>query len=186
MRSAPARPPIHPLTDGLVALRLRTEFDFDVITTGQRDPQIVRWLSDAPVPDDSPTRSVGRAVNQWSTGRGTPFVIADLQSSVPLGLINLRFETDTEALVAYSVFPDARGRGVAPRALALLTTWAFPTLELTQVTLEADRLNLASIRVAEKTGFRWIRDRRGTVEEGETSVMAVFQLDSEDAAKAAR
>jgi RimJ/RimL family protein N-acetyltransferase len=169
-----------------VALRLRTEQDFDAITAGQQDPSILRWLSDAPMPEDLPHLSVERTIDQWSSGRGAPFVMSDFKSSVPLGLINLRFETDTEALVAYSVFPYARGRGVAPRAVALITSWAFPTLGLARVTLEADRANSASIRVAEKSGFHWIRDRAGTEEEGEQSVLAVFQLDRDSALQAAR
>lgn len=169
-----------------MALRLRTEQDFDAITAGQQDPSILRWLSDAPMPEDSPKLSVGRTLHQWSSGTSAPFVIGDFESSVPLGLINLRFASDTEALVAYSVFPHARGRGVAPRAVALITSWAFSTLGLAWVTLEADRANSASIRVAEKSDFHWIRDRAGTEEEGEQSVMAVFQLDRDDASRTAR
>jgi RimJ/RimL family protein N-acetyltransferase len=186
MRSAPATPPVNSLTDGSVTLRVRKESDFEAVTTAQRDPAIIRWLSDPPVPDDSPSLSVTRAADRWGSGRGTPLVIADSESSVPVGLINLRFETDTEALVAYSVFPDARGRGLAPRALALLTPWAFSVLGLKRVTLEADRRNIASIRVAEKAGFRWVRDRRGTAEEGETCIMAVFHLDDDSAPPAVR
>jgi RimJ/RimL family protein N-acetyltransferase len=169
-------PPARPPSDGLVMLRLRREQDFDAVTASQRDPLVARWLSDTPVPSDSPARSVARAADQWSSGRATPFVIADATTSLPLGLINLRFDGDHEALVAYSVFADARGRGIAGRALALVTAWAIPALGLERIVLEADRLNTASVRVAEKSGFRWSHDRPGDADEGTDSVIAVFEF----------
>lgn len=130
--------------------------------------------------------SLLRAAEQWGSGRGTPFVIADEESGEPLGLINLRFEDDEDALVAYSVFPAARGRGIAPRAVRLLATWAFPSLRLNRLFLEADRRDKASIRVAEKSGFRWVRDRSDIDREGETPIMAVFQLDHDSASRDVR
>ncbi len=178
MRSAPATPPPQPLSDGVVTLRLRREQDFNAVTASRRDPLIARWLSDDPVPGDSPARSVERAAGQWSSGRGTPFVIADATTSLPLGLINLRFDGDGdhEAVVAYSVFAAARGRGAAGRALALVTEWAVSTLGLERIVLEADRLNTASVRVAEKSGFRWSHDRPGDAGERTDSVIAVFEF----------
>lgn len=42
---------------------------------------------------------------------------------------------------------------MAPRAVELVTRWAFEELGLTELLLEAHQDNAASIRVAEKCGF---------------------------------
>ena len=53
----------------------------------------------------------------------------------------------------YWVAPGARGRGVAGRALALVTDWAFSTLELAVVLLEINEHNPASLAVARRAGY---------------------------------
>jgi RimJ/RimL family protein N-acetyltransferase len=79
---------------------------------------------------------------------------------------------DDEAEFAYWVRRDARGRGVATAALKLLTEWALrgdadsrrpaaavpvagAGARLHRVWLEIDSGHPASIRVAEKAGFRF-------------------------------
>lgn len=57
------------------------------------------------------------------------------------------------ATAAYSVFPAHRGKGVAPRAVRLMAEWAFGDLGLSEVLLEIDPANAASVRVAQKCGF---------------------------------
>ena len=56
------------------------------------------------------------------------------------------------AEVAYWVLPAARGRGVAPRAVAVLTDWAF-ALGLHRLELRHATANEASCRVAERSGY---------------------------------
>jgi RimJ/RimL family protein N-acetyltransferase len=53
----------------------------------------------------------------------------------------------------YWVGKDARGRGVATRALRLLTRWAAEEHGLARLQLIVEPENVASIRVAEKAGF---------------------------------
>jgi RimJ/RimL family protein N-acetyltransferase len=52
------------------------------------------------------------------------------------------------------VFPEARGRGVASRALRIAAEWATLELGLQRVYAEAAAENTASIRAIEKAGFR--------------------------------
>ena len=176
MRSRPATPPAHPLSDEVVSLRLRRESDFEAVSTSRRDTHILRWLSDRPADDDTPTGAVLRAAEQWQTGQGAPFVIAAARSDSAIGLINLTFADDTAAHIAYSVFATARGRGAAPRAVRLITTWAFRELGLGRIVLEADRRNAASLRVAEKAGFQWTHDRQESGGDTASPIMAVHQL----------
>jgi ribosomal-protein-alanine N-acetyltransferase len=48
----------------------------------------------------------------------------------------------------------ARGRGIATRALRLVTDWAFSSLGVTRIELTTDPENVPSQRVAERVGFR--------------------------------
>jgi RimJ/RimL family protein N-acetyltransferase len=58
------------------------------------------------------------------------------------------------AEAGYWLVPEARGRGLAARALKLLTDWAFgPPLKLVRVGLSIDVGNVASQRTAERAGF---------------------------------
>jgi RimJ/RimL family protein N-acetyltransferase len=55
--------------------------------------------------------------------------------------------------VGYWLAPAARGRGVASRAVRLLTGWAFDVLQLQRLELTCGPDNIGSQRVAERTGF---------------------------------
>ena len=82
-------------------------------------------------------------------------MIAAAADDRPLGLLNVQFGDDADvAGLAVSVFPPARGRGVAARALRLGATWGLRELGLERVFAEAAVDNEASIRAIEKAGFQ--------------------------------
>jgi RimJ/RimL family protein N-acetyltransferase len=147
------------LTDGEIALRLRRESDVPAIAEASHDPETRRRLTDEPLPPDRQRESVARAQEQWQKGSGAPFVIADAADDRPIGLVNLQFEDDEVAALAVSVFPDARGRGIAAKALRLVATWGLRELGLQRVFAEAAADNEASIRAIENAGFH----REGTL-----------------------
>ena len=112
------------------------------------------WTTSRSPRIDSATAFPGHR-SSGGTGSGTPFVIADATDDRPLGLLNLQFGVDEEvAGLAVSVFPQARGRGVASRALRLGATWGLRELGLCRVFAEAAVDNPASIRAIEKAGFQ--------------------------------
>jgi RimJ/RimL family protein N-acetyltransferase len=144
-----------PLTDGEIVLRLRRAEDVPLIAEASHDPETRRRLDDEPLTPERARTSVERAEEQWRSGRGAPFVIADAADDSPLGLLNLQFGDDKEvAGLAVSVFPEARGRGIAPRALRLGASWGLRELGLRRVFAEAAVDNEASIRAIEKAGFQ--------------------------------
>jgi RimJ/RimL family protein N-acetyltransferase len=149
----PLTPPEHPPTDGEIVLRLRREEDVPAIAEASHDPATRHWLEDEPLTAEEQHGSVSRAQEQWRTGRGAPFVIADADDDRALGLVNVQFQDDEVAGLAVSVFPPARGRGVASRALRLAAEWALQELRLRRVFAEAAVDNTASIRAIEKAGF---------------------------------
>jgi RimJ/RimL family protein N-acetyltransferase len=147
--------PDPPLTDGEIVLRMRREEDVPLIAEASYDPETRRRLNDEPLTPDRQRDSVSRVREQWRTGTRAPFVIADAAGDRPLGLVNVQFGEDKEvAGLAVSVFPEARGRGVASRALALAATWGLRELGLRRVFAEAAADNQASIRAIEKAGFQ--------------------------------
>ena len=164
-RSVPARPPHVPLTDGVVTLRTRRESDLASIVAASHDPETDRWLDDdplVPIADDVAARAaMARVEDSWQSGRAAPLVVADAVTDEPVGLVNLQFRDDRVATVAYSVFPEHRGRGVAPRAVRLVTPWARDSLGVEELLLEAHDGNAASIRVAEKCGFTQVDESDG-------------------------
>jgi RimJ/RimL family protein N-acetyltransferase len=80
-----------------------------------------------------------------------------------------------EAEAGYIVSPEARGRGLAARALRLLGDWALRELELERLELRITAENTASIRVAERCGF--VREgvlRSVHFKQGERADVAVY------------
>jgi ribosomal-protein-alanine N-acetyltransferase len=80
-------------------------------------------------------------------------VICDATTGQRLGNIALSFDA-TVGEVSYWVAASARGRGVATRALRLLSEWAFAALGLSESRLWTHADKLASRLVAERAGYR--------------------------------
>jgi RimJ/RimL family protein N-acetyltransferase len=110
-------------------------------------------------------------------GRRAGFAIVDEAGGEFLGMAALvTLDLDgREAEAGYIVAPSARGRGIASRALTLLTEWALDELGLERVELRITVDNEPSIRVAEKCGY----EREGVLrslhfKQGRRHDMAVY------------
>lgn len=147
-------PPDPPLADGTILLRPPVETDVPAIAAACQDPEISRWTR---VPDDYSEEDarefVSLADRTWREGTDAPFAITDARTGDLLGAIGLHDIEWPIARVGYWVKRDARGRGVASRALALVARWSLDDLGAARLELLADPLNGASQRVAEKAGF---------------------------------
>jgi RimJ/RimL family protein N-acetyltransferase len=146
-------PPDPPLTDGAIMLRMRERRDVPAIAAASADPETLRRLDDGPLAPAEERTSVERAQERWRSGTAAPFVIAGADDDQPLGLVNVQIAGDEVAGLAVSVFPEARGKGVTPRALRLAAEWCLREAGLERVYAEAAADNLASIRAIEKAGF---------------------------------
>ncbi|MFD3940326.1 GNAT family N-acetyltransferase [Streptomyces sp. NPDC058611] len=124
VRSLPVPPPTSVLSDGVVVVRLRRASDVDAIAEAGHDPETRRWLDDTPMDGKARSTSMARVEEAWRSGRAAPLVVADAVTDAPVGIVNLQFRGNDVATVAYSVFPANRGRGIAPRAVGLLSQWA--------------------------------------------------------------
>ena len=135
------------LEDEAVLLRPFEQGDVRAIVAACQDPEIPRWTS---VP--SPYTESDALVWLESTEEET-FAVVNRSSGELLGSIGVRFLSDGVAEVGYWTAKEARGQGVATRALALVAAWIFENAEVARFQLRADTENVASQRVAEKAGF---------------------------------
>lgn len=142
------------LSDPTVALRPWADADAAAIVECiDGDPEISRWLDQVPQPY---TLTDARAYIAGTTGnaRESRFAVTDTASGRVLGSIGATWnETGDVAEIGYWLRADARGSGVATRALRLIVPWALAE-GAQRVQLRADVENTASRRVAEKVGFR--------------------------------
>jgi RimJ/RimL family protein N-acetyltransferase len=119
------------------------------------DPDVLRFTN---VPDPPPPDFVQSWFTAYEEGRrdGTreAFAILD-EDGVFLGFA-LAFRIDREGRqveLGYALVPEARGRGAASRALALLTEWAFAELDVVRIELRISVANEASQAVARRCGY---------------------------------
>lgn len=160
----PPPPPLEPveLRAGPLLLRPWREDDVEDVLAGLSDPLTARWTA-RPVPDLCAARSwlAGRA-ERWATGAAATWAVVEAGRVVgSMGLRELN-RVDAFAVASYWTMPQARGRGVAGRALARAATYAFDVLGLHRVELAHAVANTGSCRVAEKTGFRLEGTLRGS------------------------
>ena len=166
------------LQDESIALRPPTPDDVDPITDACKDPEIPRWTRvPSPYTRDHAVEFVERSARTWAQGTDAPFVIVDAESGELFGAIGVhRFGGEDDGPeVGYWLKRDARGRGVATRALGLVTCWTRDELGV-RLLLQADVRNLASRRVAEKAGFRHVGEATAPPGCGDCETMAVYEL----------
>lgn len=157
MSPRPIEVPVEGLTDGVVRLRLGSDADVERITAFVQDPDVIRWTTIPPGQDAEATQNwMRRGMAGMATGTDVSFVIADAATDEPLGTMGLHeINRATERAVAgYVLALEARGRGLARRALRLLCAFAFDELRLARVEVTIEAENLASRATAESVGFR--------------------------------
>jgi len=138
------------LSDGVVALRPWTEADAPAIVECiDGDPEIGRWLDQVPQP-----YSLDDALGYIRGAGEQSFAILEAGDAAVLGSIGVRWnEAGDIGEVGYWLCAGARGRGVATRAVRLVSAWALARGGIGRLQLRAAVGNDASRRVAERAGF---------------------------------
>lgn len=157
MSPRPIEVPVEGLSDGVVRLRLGTDADVERITAFVQDPDVIRWTTIPAGQDAEATRNwMQRGMAGMATGTDVSFVIADARTDEPIGTMGLHeINRATERAVAgYVLALEARGKGLARRALRLLCAFAFDELKLARVEVTIEPGNGASRATAESVGFR--------------------------------
>jgi RimJ/RimL family protein N-acetyltransferase len=120
------------------------------------DPDVVRFTRVPPGADETFVRGWIRLYEDgWRDGSRAGFAIRAPGGGF-LGFaafVDLNLDQQ-EGEIGYMVEPAARGRGIAPRAVTLLTRWGFEELGLLRLELRIDTQNPASETVAERAGYQ--------------------------------
>jgi RimJ/RimL family protein N-acetyltransferase len=127
------------------------------LETALDDPEVLRFTR---VPDPPPVGFVGTWFAGYEEGRraGTrdAFAIVDADGTfLGTGVAPAIDRTTRTVELGYTIMPSVRGKGIATRALALLTDWAFDSLDAERIELYISVENGASKRVAERNGYRY-------------------------------
>ena len=149
------------LDDGVVLLAGWAEDDAGWYAESTRDPLIQRFTTESPMLEAAQVVAAIRSLREDERAEG--FLIRDAVTGERLGNIALSHDGQVGE-VSYWVAAAARGRGVATRALTLLSQWSLRTLGLREVWLCAHRDNAASQRAAINAGYRRAANRDKTTE----------------------
>ena len=145
------------LTDGTLTLRPWRVDDADAVYRACQDPDIQRWTQ-VPVPytrADAEGFVTEFAPAAWRGGTGVVFAVVDGSDSLlaSIGVVDLD-RPNRSCEIGYWVAPDARRRGVASGATALLSAWVGEAFDVDRVELYTAPENVASQGVAARAGFR--------------------------------
>lgn len=167
------------LTDGVVNLRPPGAQDLDAIQAGIEDPDVVRWIG-PPHGNSAETH----ALNERRAAAGSPtFCVCEREDRcIGLAWLNRDDDDASAGSVGYFLLPDARGRGLATRAVRLLAAWARGPGGVRHLRLVTAADNAASRAVASRAGFRESERSWRTDADGRTEEHVVYILDDDPVA----
>ncbi len=154
------------LTDGEMRLRPFVAADAPMIERVRTDETINRWMSILPRPAEDFLRWADEGRR---TGSILFFAVCETADDAPLGGVATSTDADLRAGMGYWLLPEGRGRGLATRALRLLSAHLLEETACERCELWVDAENAASRRVAERAGYTFegllrsyalFRDRR--------------------------
>lgn len=137
--------------------------DFEAVEAAREHPETREWVNGLPEADGEAFvrfledgRRAGQLVYHVIVGSdddylGEIILFVRAEQAAELGI----------GEIAYVIAPAARGRGIAGKAVRLLSEWAFEQLGLERLQLSIHPENIASRRVAEKSGYLYEGTLRG-------------------------
>ncbi|MGB2569411.1 GNAT family N-acetyltransferase [Micromonospora citrea] len=144
------------LTDGVVTLRRLVPDDVDPLHRLHTLPEVVgSRVRQVPPTRAAIERRCAVAESEWLVGDSADFALCDASTgAVAGGCVLIHDEPATgQGMLGYSLLPEARGRGLATRAVRLMAGWAFG-IGLARLWAGTAPENVASQRVLERAGFR--------------------------------
>jgi RimJ/RimL family protein N-acetyltransferase len=149
MPRAGVSPPTRPLSDGVVVLLPVGEPDLPTVERASRDAEIAERFG-------LTARTAREYVDGYlhAASEGTAVALAIAADGARVGQVLVEAREAGRADVGYWLLPEARGRGLAARALRLLSEWALKQPGIARVQLWTTPANVVSARVAERAGFR--------------------------------
>jgi ribosomal-protein-alanine N-acetyltransferase len=154
---APRPPQVPELEAGPFRLRAFGEIDLPLIEEASHDPFIplITTVPAVYTPEEG-AAFLQRQRDRVTSGEGYPFVIEDVAEQRGIGAVGVWLRDLDRGRVSfgYWVVASARGRGAAAHALTACAAWAGSAFAPARLELYVEPWNEASIRTAERAGFR--------------------------------
>ena len=142
---------IEPFATDRLCLRPITLADVDEIVALDADPEVMRYINGGkPTPRDEAERIVARSV-------GHRWMAFERDSDTFVGWFGLRPSAGRDRELGYRLRRAAWGCGHATEGARALVDLAFTHLEASQVWAHTMTVNIASRRVMERCGLRYVR-----------------------------
>jgi RimJ/RimL family protein N-acetyltransferase len=142
-------------------LRMPTPDDFDASYAMWSDPRVTEHIGGVPSTRTQTWSRLLAVIGHWTVFPYGSFVVEETATGAFAGEIGLsHYKRDITPSI--DAFPEAgwafatsmHGRGYATEALRALLAWADATIAAPRIVALIGESNLASLRVAEKAGFR--------------------------------
>jgi RimJ/RimL family protein N-acetyltransferase len=149
-------PPEEALSDGVVSLRRWEVGDVPALVAAiDGDPEISAFLELIPQPygETEALVWIEASAAMWRDQTASPFAVVVADEAAGGAGINWIDRDHGVGDVGYWLRRELRGRGYTTSAVRLLSRWAFD-LGCERLQIRADTKNAASVRVAERAGFR--------------------------------
>ncbi len=153
-------------TDRLILRRLAPD-DLDSLWALYTDPEIVRFIPDAPRTYEETRREIDWHMHGWPE-RPELGLWATIYKETGAfigrcGLLPWTIDGQAEVEVAYLIGRAYQGQGLATEAAQAILDYGFGTLGLSRLVCLIDAENLPSIRVVEKIGMRFEKEGRDEI-----------------------
>ena len=137
-------------------LRLRAPIAADaaaIFRSYTQDPLVCHFMIWTPHRTNRQTEEfIESCIDSWRTGDRLPYVVAEQESDVAIGMIEARMQRTTVD-IGYVLAREHWNKGFMPEAICSLTSAALSDPETFRVQASCDTENNPSQRALEKSGF---------------------------------
>jgi ribosomal-protein-alanine N-acetyltransferase len=143
------------LTDGVVRLRRWSTLDLACVRAASEEGSLAEGTTIPPTyTEPLGTAWIERQHSRVAEGQGWSLAVTEVSDDRAIGCIVLLLRPQRGvAGLGYWILPEARGRGLASRAVALLTGWGLEVQGLARVEAWVEPHNEASASVLARCGF---------------------------------
>jgi RimJ/RimL family protein N-acetyltransferase len=153
---------IPPIETKRLRLRAHTLEDFPACAAMWSDPIVTRYIGGMPSTEQQVWARVTGYLGHWSLKGFGYWALEERESGRYVGEIGFAdFKRELEPSIkgipeaGWALAPGAHGKGYATEALLAAVSWGDARFGAARTVCLIDPSNLASIRVAEKCGYRW-------------------------------
>jgi len=143
-------------------LRLRTfrPDDIDALARWNADPRVMRYLAGAPMSRAQSQAALERYLAHWNRHGFGLWIAEDRATGEPVGRVGLSYHRTwpDDPEVGWALDPRRWGHGLATEAGAAAIRYGFEVLHLPRIVSITTEENLASRRVMEKLGLRFLTE----------------------------